>query len=275
MGVILEVLAGFAAGVLAGLTGVGGGVLLVPVLVAMGFPALPAIGTSNFAILISSTSGTVTNTLRFGLPWRRVLQIAVPAVILAPLGVWLAQQLPQQALFIAFAVFNLANIPLVGLRSGAAAKAAADSSATEAIPEKAATAAGSGTDSGAPPDVPNAFPKVVGTGAGAGVLAGLFGVGGGLVMVPMQVLLLSTPVRLASRISLAVVIFASISAVVTHGLSSDDVNWRVGVLLAVGGLLGAPLGASLLHRISDSAATRLFQVTMFAVAIYFIYKAFA
>ena len=105
-------------------------------------------------------------------------------------------------------------------------------------------------------------------------MAGLFGVGGGLVMVPMQVLLLSTPVRLASRISLAVVIFASMSAVITHGLSSDDVNWRVGALLAVGGLLGAPVGASLLHRISDYAATRLFQVTMFAVAMYFVYKAF-
>ncbi len=80
MGVILEVLAGFAAGVLAGLTGVGGGVLLVPVLVAMGFSALPAIGTSNFAILISSTSGTVTNTLRFGLPWRRATAQRAPRI---------------------------------------------------------------------------------------------------------------------------------------------------------------------------------------------------
>lgn len=265
MGVFLEVLAGFAAGVLAGLTGVGGGVLLVPVLVAMGFPALPAIGTSNFAILISSTSGTVTNTLRFGLPWRRVLQIAVPAVILAPLGVLLAEQIPQQALFVAFAVFNLANIPLIGLRSAAAA---VDPSAAAAADPSAAT------DVGAPPAVANEVVKVAGTGAGAGLLAGLFGVGGGLVMVPMQVLLLSTPVRLASRISLAVVIFASISAVITHAVSGGDVDWRVGALLAAGGLLGAPVGASLLHRISDNAATRLFQATMLVVALYFMFKAF-
>ncbi len=270
---VWEFLAGIAAGVFAGLTGAGGGLLLVPVLVLFGLPPISAIATSNLAIVVTASSGTVTNAIRFGLNWRRVAELAVPAVILAPLGVWLAGALPATALLLAFAAFNLVNIPLIGRRPGGSA-------AVDLSPDVASSpAADLSPDSASPPEsepsrtMAEELPRAVATGAGAGVLAGLFGVGGGLIMVPMQVLLLSTPVRIASRISLAVVVFASASAVITHSFSSGVVHWVTGLVIAAGGLLGAPLGASLLHRMSDRAATRMFQVTMACVAGIFVWKA--
>ncbi len=249
-----------AAGIFAGLTGAGGGLLLVPVLVLFGLPPISAIATSNLAIVVTASSGTVTNSVRFGLNWRRVAELAVPAVILAPLGVWLAGALPATVLLLAFAAFNLVNIPLIGRRPGTAAGRAPAGGTPSNGPES-------------PQSIRQEVPKAIATGAGAGVLAGLFGVGGGLIMVPMQVLLLSTPVRIASRISLAVVVFASASAVITHSFSPGVVHWVTGLVIAAGGLLGAPVGASLLHRMSDRVATRMFQVTMACVAAIFVWKA--
>ncbi|HQZ84249.1 MAG TPA: sulfite exporter TauE/SafE family protein [Actinomycetota bacterium] len=261
---VWEFLAGVAAGIFAGLTGAGGGLLLVPVLVLFGLPPISAIATSNLAIVVTASSGTVTNSVRFGLNWRRVAELAVPAVILAPLGVWLAGALPATVLLLAFAAFNLVNIPLIGRRPGSTGGVSAAGSAAVGTPSD-------GLDS--PQGIRQEIPKAIATGAGAGVLAGLFGVGGGLIMVPMQVLLLSTPVRVASRISLAVVVFASASALITHSFSAGVVHWVTGLVIAAGGLLGAPVGASLLHRMSDRVATRMFQVTMACVAAIFVWKA--
>lgn len=272
MDLVIQFVAGLLAGVFAGLTGAGGGILLVPILVWLGFPALAATATSNVAISLSAASGTWTNWRKFALPWRRVMVLAIPAVLLAPLGVWLAHQLPVKALLIAFAVFDLVAIGLLQLR----VRPAEPQQTAEADPDGAKppseppVASDSGTAL-----APAAPAGVLGIGAGGGLLAGLFGVGGGLIMVPMQVLALRTPVRLASRISLAVVLFASISAVLSHVASGGDVRWSTGLVIAVGGLVGAPIGARWLHRFSDVQSTRLIQLVLLIVAISFFWRAWA
>ncbi|MFI0434046.1 MAG: TSUP family transporter, partial [Candidatus Nanopelagicales bacterium] len=135
---------------------------------------------------------------------------------------------------------------------------------------EAPTAAGGDTGADLPPANPVA---ALGTGLGGGALAGLFGVGGGLIMVPFQALLLSTPVRLASRISLAVVLFASVAAVAAHQVAGGDIRWSAGLVIAIGGLVGAPIGARWLHRLTDRQSTRIIQVTMLAVAASFVFRA--
>ncbi len=250
----IELVAGLAAGVFAGLTGAGGGVLLVPILVWLGLPALSATATSNVAISLSALSGTWTNVRRFALPWRRVLLLAVPAVLAAPLGVWLAHSIPEAALLLSFAAFNVIATGLLQLRL------------------RAEDESSGGGDSGS--ELPPANPAAaLATGFGGGTLAGLFGVGGGLIMVPFQALLLSTPVRLASRISLAVVLCASVSAVAAHSGAGSDIHWRTGFVIAIGGLVGAPIGARWLHRLSGRQSTRIIQVTMLLVAASFVARA--
>lgn len=307
MDLVIQFVAGLLAGVFAGLTGAGGGILLVPILVWLGFPALAATATSNVAISLSAASGTWTNWRKFALPWRRVMVLAIPAVLLAPLGVWLAHQLPVKALLIAFAVFDLVAIGLLQLRVRPAEPQPTAEADPDSATETSSASQGSGADEGAAlsdvdptaataeadPDgartpseppvasdsgaalAPAAPAGVLGIGAGGGLLAGLFGVGGGLIMVPMQVLALRTPVRLASRISLAVVLFASISAVLSHVASGGDVRWSTGLVIAVGGLVGAPIGARWLHRFSDEQSTRLIQLVLLIVAISFFWRAWA
>lgn len=256
---LIELVAGFAAGVFAGMTGAGGGILLVPILVFLGLPPLAATGTSNVAISVSAASGTWLNTRKFALPWRQVLTLAVPAVVLAPLGVLLAERISAQVLLIAFAGFNFISIGLLQLKLRVAAQIPLAEDA-DATPEE-----------GQPPT--GHLAPAVATGASGGLLAGLFGVGGGLIMVPLQVLLLATPIRMASRISLGVVLFSSVSAVITHQLSGSDLQWVTGLTIAIAGLFGAPLGARWLHRFTDRQSTRLIQVTMAVVAVSFLWRA--
>lgn len=246
---LIELAAGVAAGIFAGATGAGGGILLVPILVFLGLPPLSATGTSNVAISMSAASGTYTNLRRFGLPWRRVLLLALPAMVCAPVGVLVGGRLPAMALLLAFAAFNVTAIGLLQWRLVAP------------LP-------------GDTKGVPSAHVGLaLVTGAVGGVLAGLFGVGGGLIMVPLQSLLLRTPVRVASRISLGVVLFASLSAVATHAVTAGDIAWVTGLVMAVGGLVGAPIGAHWLHRMTDRQSTRVIQATMAVVAAMFVWRA--
>ncbi|TXH44353.1 MAG: sulfite exporter TauE/SafE family protein [Actinobacteria bacterium] len=251
----IELVAGLLAGVFAGVTGAGGGVLLVPILVWLGLPPLSATATSNVAISLSALSGTWTNLRRFALPWRRVLLLAIPAMLAAPLGVWLAHSIPAVALLLSFAGFNViaAGLMQLRLRSEDRVDAGAGDSGSDLPPANAGAA--------------------LATGFGGGTLAGLFGVGGGLIMVPFQTLLLSTPVRLASRISLAVVLFASMAAVAAHLGAGADIHWRTGLVIAVGGLAGAPIGARWLHRLTGRQSTRIIQATMLVVAASFVARA--
>lgn len=279
-----ELLAGIVVGIFAGMTGAGGGLLLVPILVYLGLGPLSAIATSNVAIVVTSASGTLTNLRRFSLPWRRVLSLAIPAVVCAPLGVWLATRLPATGLLIGFAMFNLVSIgllqwrltrplPEVELRDADTSVPGGEESAftqrKSPDPQAAITTAESGNSgSGTKPSV------VVATGATGGVFSGLFGIGGGLIMVPLQALFLATPVRLASRISLGVVLFASLSSVLTHVWRGTDIDWLAGLMLALGGIIGAPLGAKWLHRFTDAGSTRLIQAVLAAVALSFLWQAF-
>ena len=81
----------------------------------------------------------------------------------------------------------------------------------------------------------------------AGLLAGLFGVGGGAVMVPAFSELLHLPLKAAIATSLVCAGVFALPATVVHALLGD-VDWRLAVLLTVGVVPGARLGASLTIR---------------------------
>ena len=157
------------------------------------------------------------------------------------------------------------------LRVAAQVPLAEDAEATSEDAEATSEDADATPEEGQPPT--GHLAPAVATGASGGLLAGLFGVGGGLIMVPLQVLLLATPIRMASRISLGVVLFSSVSAVITHQLSGSGLQWVTGLTIAIAGLFGAPLGARWLHRFTDRQSTRLIQVTMAVVAVSFLWRA--
>ena len=95
---------GVVAGVLAGLFGVGGGILFVPVLVGLGLSQHDATGTSLLAIVPTVVAGTWTQQRYGNVRWRAALVIGVAAAVAAQGGAFLAEALPERLLRRMFAV---------------------------------------------------------------------------------------------------------------------------------------------------------------------------
>lgn len=253
---LIEFLVGIAAGVLAAMTGGGGGLVFVPVLLLAGLPVSEAVASSNVGILMTTAAATVSNARVGEVPWTRVLLIGIPAMIVAPLGAFLAVRMPPVLLLGLLAILNIANAVLSGRPVVPSESRASD--AESPIHES--------TYRRASPS------QIVVTGGSGGFLAGMFGIGGGLVVVPLQVVWLRTPIKMAARVSLAVIVMSSGAAIVGHLMSGGGIHWDSGIALGLGGLIGAPLGAHLLRRISPVAATRLLQVVLVGVSAELVVK---
>ena len=112
---------------------------------------------------------------------------------------------------------------------------------------------------------PNAL-LLAGIGLAAGVLSGLFGVGGGIVLVPALVLLAAMSQQRASASSLAAIVpIAAVGAVIFGG--ADSVDLPAAAILIVGSLIGVQIGARLMARIGDDRLRIGFAVMMIAVAV--------
>ncbi len=102
-------------------------------------------------------------------------------------------------------------------------------------------------------------------GLGAGILSGLLGVGGGFIMVPAMVYLLAMTQHQAHGTSLAVMIFIVLLGAITYS-THGQMDWTVAVELAIGGVLGATVGAKIANMVSGTHLRRYFGLLMVLVA---------
>lgn len=107
---------------------------------------------------------------------------------------------------------------------------------------------------------------LVGIGAIAGILSGLFGVGGGIIIVPSLVLLLGIEQRRATGTSLLAVVPISIAAAAFY-VANGAIDWRVAALLAVGIVIGGQIGSLLLAKLPQRTLRWIFILFMIAVAV--------
>ena len=118
------------------------------------------------------------------------------------------------------------------------------------------------TTSPAPPDL-----RIVAlVGIAAGALGGLFGVGGGLIIVPGLVLVVKLDRRLANGTSLAATLPIALASLSTYAYN-DNVDWAVAALLTLGAMAGAVIGTKLLTVLPKRTITIIFTVTVLATAI--------
>ena len=103
-------------------------------------------------------------------------------------------------------------------------------------------------------------------GIAAGFLSGMFGVGGGILIVPGLVLIAKMDQRIAHGTSLAAVLPISAASLVSYW-SHDHVDWRVGLCLAVGALAGAVLGTKLLHILPHRVLAIAFAGILLVTAV--------
>ena len=245
-------LSGLFAGLLAGLLGIGGGTVLVPILVGLGYGYNQAVATSSLAIVITSASGTWQNWRMGFLNLKNVILLGMPAIATAQLGAYLVGQLPDYVKEGAFGILLVVTIFLGMLRRHLGDR--------ETHPAK---------QQGIKPLISR-----LGTGGAAGLLAGLFGVGGGVIMVPLQMLLLGETIKTAIQTSLGVIVITSISACFGHALQ-NNVLWLPGIFLGFGGLFGARASTRYLPKLPDRIVNLCFRTLLAILAIYFFWRSFA
>ncbi len=110
------------------------------------------------------------------------------------------------------------------------------------------------------------YAKAAVVGAAAGVIAGLFGVGGGIIVVPGLVLWLGISQREASGTSIATIIASSATALIAFGISGD-VDWPAALLVFGGAAVGAVIGARVATRAPEHILSAVFAVVLFVAGI--------
>ena len=229
---------GAGAGVVSGLFGVGGGIVLVPFLVLVrGWVQKKAQATSLVMVAMAATAGLVQYALVGDVVWAAAAAVLVGGLTGAVIGSALVTRLQTWVLQIGFALLLIA---------------AAVRMVTAPVPDAGGTL----------PDLtlPIAIGYVV-SGVAMGVLSALFGIGGGILLVPLLVTAFGYDVRLAAGTSLAVMgLIALVGAVRQSRQGSTD--WRAGALLGLGGMVGGLVGAALAQRLSLVLLTWLFAALL-------------
>lgn len=100
----------------------------------------------------------------------------------------------------------------------------------------------------------------------AGLFSALFGVGGGVVVVPLLIGLLAYDAKLATATSLAAIIITAAVGTATHGLLGN-VDWEKALLIGLPAMVGVTIGIAIKNRVSTTALTYAFCVVLVAVAV--------
>jgi uncharacterized membrane protein YfcA len=99
------------------------------------------------------------------------------------------------------------------------------------------------------------------TGAISGFLAGIFGIGGGAIMVPMQMLLLKENIKIAIQTSLGVILITSVSNLLIYA-QQGNIQVLTGLTLGFGGLCGAQIGSYYLPKLSNKTVNFIFNIIL-------------
>jgi uncharacterized membrane protein YfcA len=250
-------LAGAATGLLGSMLGLGGGVFLVPLLtLAFGIPIRAAIAASLISV-IASASASATVSLRRGLVNIRLgilLEVATTAGGLT--GSVAASRLTQRQLFLSFAGTLMAMGALAALRSGRR-NVIADLSVDPGR-------LGGRLSEGASEYVYRVrrLPLALYASLVAGAMAGLLGLGGGIVKVPVLTTFCGVPMRVAAATSTFIIGVTAAAAAIPY-LARGDVALPLSASVALGALPGSLLGAWL----SESLEARALKMLMAAVLL--------
>lgn len=239
---VAALVVGLLIGAVLGLIGAGGAIVAVPAFVYLfGFSALEATTASLAVVAASAASGVIPRLRQRQVHVRQALLFWAIGLAGTFAGTRLAAVLAESLILVGFAVVMLAAAVAMWRKS------------SRPQPDDPRTAA---------------VWLLVVVALGIGLLTGLFGVGGGFLIVPALVLVFGFPFATAVGTSLLVVALNSVSALAFKYQSWADISWQVPLLMIVGGLVGSFLASTFNVGISQRLLERAFAVLLVALAIW-------
>lgn len=265
----LSLIFGALVGLSLGLTGGGGAIFAVPLLVyGLGVPMREAVGVSLAAVGATSLVGFLLRCRLGQVEVRTGLLFAVAGMLGAPIGAWIAGQLPESLLLTLFAALMI----VVALRLWQqASHPASEVLACPSLDHRDSPTCQRDV-SGALILTSRCAVLLLIVGVLTGVLSGLFGVGGGFVIVPALVLSSGMSIHRAVGTSLMVIALVSVSGVAAQWWAGRAISPTLTVSFVLGGIAGLFVGQQIGRRLSGPALQRVFAVAILAVAAFVIVR---
>lgn len=250
---LLLIVLGFFAGLLGALTGIGGGVLLTPILaIHFGIPIREAIGTSLVAIITTSAASSSVHLQRHTTDIRLGMTLELATSFGAAVTAYLVGYFNRNALEGLFAAFLLYSAVTILWRGG---KVKPEDDSTRDLAKEFTI----------PPYEPKRYPLGLSASLVAGGLSGLLGIGGGPIKVPLMYIFMDVPLMVATATSNFMIgVTAAASAIVYY--RRGDILVEYAAPLAVGVFVGSLLGARIAPRIHSRHVMYLLVVIMFYLA---------
>ncbi len=265
---ILLLLLGIFTGILAGLFGLGGGILFTPILFTlfqsqeMSNPAAWTIGTSLFCNFIAAGSSSLQQFKKKNIFWKQGLKVGLFGIA----GVFIGREIVlspiyTETLFVLFFTFLLMVASFSYFRRG-------KSQERQALNTQ-----------------PIHFKESSVTGGAAGIVAATAGLGGGIVIVPILNLFYKTSIGRAVSISSFAIVVISFSGWIQYALSTPEssvnaissigyIDFGAALPLAAGAFIGGILGVNLNHKVNRTVLQYGFSFTVIVVAVYMLAKQF-
>lgn len=263
---LVTILCGAVVGLSLGLTGGGGALFAVPLLVyVLAVDPRQAVGVSLATVGATAAVGFIERSRAGSVELRAGLLFAAAGMVSAPLGAWLAAQMPESLLLVLFSVLMLVIAARMGWRAGGAAPQPAPGATDVASPTTCRR-----DPQGALLWNSRCALLLSGVGLGTGVLTGMFGVGGGFIVVPALVVFSGLGLQRAIGTSLLVIALISASGTASYILAGREIPWLTAAWFAAGGLLGMLIGGRLASRLGGARLQQVFAAVIVLVAAWII-----
>lgn len=244
----LLVIVGLGAGTLGSMVGIGGGLIMTPALILMGLPPTQISSTSLFAVTCTSASSTLSYAKQKRINYQFGSKLAFLAIPGAVVGALISGAVPIQSFKLYFGItLMLAGIYLsfngpIGNRSLQGSKRSRKFSLQILF---------------------------YSCGFGAGIASSLFGIGGGIVFVPLLVLIFGMTLSSASPTSQFALLITSLVGSITHSLLGHP-DYFYAATLSIGAFLGGQIGANVSRKVKETILRKMLSISLLAVSLKFI-----
>lgn len=255
---ILPALFGAIVGFSLGLTGGGGSIFAVPLLIyGLGASVREAVGISLAAVGATALFGAMLRLRHGEVEIGTGLVFAAAGMLGAPLGTWMGGQLPDAITLVGFALL----MGIVGIQMW---RGSAESQTQSSACNR--------DESGKLHWNSKCAIGLIVVGVLAGILSGIFGVGGGFIIVPALILASRMPIHRAVSTSLLVIALICVSGVVSFAWTGPTIPLPLTTMFVAGGFAGMFAGAAIRSRMSANILNRVFASGMWAVSIWIVSK---
>jgi uncharacterized membrane protein YfcA len=238
---------GLAAGTLGSVLGIGGGIIMVPALTLLNVTAAQTASTSLIAVTSTSISSTIEYSKQKRIDYRLSLEMAACAIPGGVLGAILSDYLSEESFKMYFGILLILTGLYILYRNSILVQ--------DTVNVKKRTAA--------------LRAMVFAAAFCSGIISSLFGVGGGIIFVPVMLLVLGLTMQRAVATSQLTLLMTSISGVFTHSYLGHP-DYLQALALSAGAFAGAQIGARISRMAKEMVLQRLLGVILIAVAITFI-----